>query len=91
MDDDQGRDASESFRNREWDRDGRHGGRDGVGGAYGEYLPVDLAARHQAIGRRMRGAIRDHDPRARHRSLYAVKQALGLYPTTGMSEITARR
>lgn len=89
MDDDQGRDPTESFRNRDWDRDGRHGGRDGVGGVYGEFLPPDLAAAHQAIGRRMRDAIRDQagsDPTARRRSMYAVKQALGLYPTTGTSD-----
>jgi murein tripeptide amidase MpaA len=89
MDDDQGRDPTESVRNPDWDRDGRHGGRDGVGGVYGEFLPRDLAAAHQAIGRRMRDAIRDQagsDPRARRRSMYEVKQALGLYPTTGTSD-----
>jgi Zinc carboxypeptidase len=89
MDDDQGRDPSESVRNPDWDRDGRHGGRDGLGGVYGEYLPPDLAAAHQAIGRRMRDAIRDQagsDPTARRRSMYTVKQALGLYPTTGTSD-----
>jgi murein tripeptide amidase MpaA len=89
MDDDQGRDPSESFRNPDWDRDGRHRGRDGVGGAYGEFLAPDLAAAHQAVGRRMRDAIRDQaggDPRARRRSIYTVKQALGLYPTTGTSD-----
>ena len=89
MDDDQGRDPSESFRNPDWDRGGPHGGRDGVGGVYGEFLPSDLAAAHQAIGRRMRDAIRDQagsDPVARRRSMYTVKQALGLYPTTGTSD-----
>jgi len=89
MDDDQGRDPSESFRNPDWDRDGAHGGRDGVGGVYGEFLPPDLAAAHQAIGRRMRDAIREQagsDPTARRRSMYTVKQALGLYATTGTSD-----
>jgi carboxypeptidase T len=89
MDDDQGRDPSESFDNRDWDRGGSHGGRDGADGTYGEYLPSAAAARHHAIARRMRDAIRDQagsDPRARHRSIYAIKQALGLYPTTGTSD-----
>ena len=42
-----------------------------------------------AIGRRMRDAIRDQagaEPTARRRSMYTVKQALGLYPTTGTSD-----
>jgi hypothetical protein len=89
MDDDQGRDPTQSHRNPEWDRDGRHGGRDGAGGVYGEFLAADVAAAHQAAGRRMRDAIRDQagaDPTARRRSLYTVKQALGLYPTTGTSD-----
>lgn len=89
MDDDQGTDTVQSFRNRDWDRGGPRGGRDGVGGTYGEYLPPDLAAGHQAVARRMRDAIRDQagpDPRARERSLYTAKQALGLYPTTGTSD-----
>jgi carboxypeptidase T len=89
MDDDQGVDPDQSFRNRDWDRDGAHGGRDGVGGRYGEFLPGDLSAAHQAIGRRMHDAIRDQagsDPTARRRSIYTVKQALGLYPTTGTSD-----
>ena len=37
----------------------------------------------------MRDAIRDQagpHPTARHRSIYTVKQALGLYPTTGTSD-----
>jgi hypothetical protein len=37
----------------------------------------------------MRDAIRDQagaDPTARRRSIYTVKQALGLYPTTGTSD-----
>jgi carboxypeptidase T len=89
MDDDQGRDPTQSHRNPDWDRAGRHGGRDGAGGVYGEFLAADIAAAHQAAGRRMRDAIRDQagaDPTARRRSLYAFKQALGLYPTTGTSD-----
>ena len=89
MDDDQGRDPTENFHNPAWDRTGPHHGRDGVGGVYGEYLPSDVAARHTAIARRMRDAIRDQagpQPRARHRSIYTIKQALGLYPTTGTSD-----
>ena len=89
MDDDQGRDPTESFQNQAWDRDGEHGGRDGAGGAYGEYLPAALAAGHQAVARRMRDAVRDQagpDPTARRRSMYTIKQALGLYPTTGTSD-----
>jgi hypothetical protein len=37
----------------------------------------------------VRDAIRDQagaQPKARHRSLYTIKQALGLYPTTGTSD-----
>jgi carboxypeptidase T len=89
MDDDQGREPTQSFQNPDWDRSGTHRGRDGLGGVYGEYLPSELAAGHAAIGRRMRDAIRDQagpDPTARRRSLYTVKQALGLYPTTGTSD-----
>ena len=89
MDDDQGRDPTQSFQNPDWDRTGAHGGRDGVGGIYGEYLPSEVAAEHAAIARRMRDAIRDQagpHPTARHRSIYTVKQALGLYPTTGTSD-----
>ena len=89
MDDDQGREPTQNFHNPDWDRTGPHHGRDGVGGTYGEYLPSELAAGHTAIARRMRDAIRDQSgpqPTARHRSLYTVKQALGLYPTTGTSD-----
>lgn len=89
MDDDQGREPTQSFQNRDWDRSGIHRGRDGLGGVYGEYLPSELAAGHAAIGRRMRDAIRDQagpEPTARRRSMYTVKQALGLYPTTGTSD-----
>jgi carboxypeptidase T len=89
MDDDQARDPTENFHNPDWDRQGPHHGRDGAGGSYGEYLPSTLAARNAAIARRMRDAIRDQagrNPTARHRSIYTVKQALGLYPTTGTSD-----
>jgi carboxypeptidase T len=89
MDDDQGREPTQNFHNPDWDRTGPHHGRDGVGGTYGEYLPSELAAGHAAIARRMRDAIRDQagpGPTARHRSIYTVKQALGLYPTTGTSD-----
>jgi len=89
MDDDQGREPTQSFQNPDWDRTGSHHGRDGVGGTYGEYLPTQVAAGHTAIARRMRDAIRDQagaHPTARHRSIYTVKQALGLYPTTGTSD-----
>ena len=89
MDDDQGRDPTENFHNPDWDRDGRHHGRDGAGGSYGEYLPSTLATRNAAIARRMRDAIRDQagrNPTAHRRSIYTVKQALGLYPTTGTSD-----
>jgi carboxypeptidase T len=89
MDDDQGREPTQNFHNPDWDRTGPHRGRDGVGGTYGEYLPSELAAGHTAIARRMRDAIRDQagaDPTARRRSIYTVKQALGLYPTTGTSD-----
>jgi hypothetical protein len=89
MDDDQGRDPTQSFQNPDWDRTGPHHGRDGVGGTYGEYLPSLVAAGHAAIARRMRDAIRDQagaHPTARRRSIYTVKQALGLYPTTGTSD-----
>jgi murein tripeptide amidase MpaA len=89
MDDDQAADPTQSFANPDWDRGGSHGGRDGVGGAYGEYLPSALGARHMAVARLMRDAMRDQaggDPTARHRSVYTIKQALGLYPTTGTSD-----
>src|SRR4051794_19673046 len=89
MDDDQAREPTQNFHNPDWDRSGPQRGRDGVGGRYGEYLPADVAAAHAAIGRRMRDAIRDQagtDPTARRRSIYSVKQALGLYPTTGTSD-----
>ena len=89
MDDDQGREPTQNFHNPDWDRTGPHHGRDGVGGTYGEYLPSEMAAGHTAIARRMRDAIRDQagpHPTARHRSIYTVKQALGLYPTTGTSD-----
>ena len=89
MDDDQGREPTQSFQNPDWDRSGPHRGRDGLGGVYGEYLPSEVAAGHAAIGRRMRDAIRDQagpEPTARRRSMYTVKQALGLYPTTGTSD-----
>jgi carboxypeptidase T len=89
MDDDQGREPTQNFHNPDWDRTGPHRGRDGVGGTYGEYLPSELAAGHTAIARRMRDAIRDQagaEPTARRRSIYTVKQALGLYPTTGTSD-----
>ena len=89
MDDDQGREPTQSFQNPDWDRSGAHRGRDGLGGVYGEYLPSALAAGHAAIGRLMRDAIRDQagpQPTARRRSMYTVKQALGLYPTTGTSD-----
>jgi Zinc carboxypeptidase len=89
MDDDQSREPTQNFHNPDWDRTGPHRGRDGVGGSYGEYLPSESAVGHTAIGRRMRDAIRDQagpDPTARRRSIYSVKQALGLYPTTGTSD-----
>jgi hypothetical protein len=89
MDDDQSRDPTENFRNPDWDRDGVHGGRDGAGGSYGEFLTSDLAAAHRAVAVQIRDAVSEQagsDPRARRRSLYTVKQALGLYPTTGTSD-----
>ena len=89
MDDDQGSDPTENFTNHDWDRSGPRGGRDGLGGAYGEYLPADIAAQHTAVARRMRDAMRDQagpHAKARHRSMYTIKQALGLYPTTGTSD-----
>ena len=89
MDDDQAREPTQNFHNSDWDRTGPHHGRDGAGGSYGEYLPSDLATAHAAIARRMRDAMRDQagaDPTARRRSIYTVKQALGLYPTTGTTD-----
>jgi hypothetical protein len=89
MDDDQGADPTQSWQNPAWDRDGEHGGRDGVGGSYGEFLAPAEAANHSALARLMRDAMRDQagsNGRARHRSTYTIKQALGLYPTTGTSD-----
>ena len=82
MDDNQTRNQRQTFRNREWD--GRRDG--GFGGAYGEYIPPDLLAEHQRVGRAMHDAIlagAGADPRARARSQYDVEPSLALYPTTG--------
>lgn len=82
MDDNQTRNARQSFSNAEWD--GRRDG--GFGGPYGEFIPPDLLAEHRRIGLAMRDAILDGagtDPRARARSQYDVEPGLALYPTTG--------
>ncbi len=89
MDDDQSSDPAKNFANPDWDRPGAHGGRDGLGGVYGEYLPAEVGARHVAVAGRMRDAMIDQAgpaAKARHRSIYTVKQSLGLYPTTGTSD-----
>ncbi|MEP6561512.1 MAG: M14 family zinc carboxypeptidase, partial [Nakamurella sp.] len=89
MDDDQGADPTKNFGNPDWDRSGTHGGRDGLGGVYGEYLPADIGAQHIAVAGRMRDAMRDQagaEAKARQRSTYTIKQALGLYPTSGTSD-----
>ena len=89
MDDDQGTDPAKNFANPDWDRPGAHGGRDGLGGVYGEYLPADVRAQHVAVAERMRDAMLDQagtQSKARRRSTYTVKQALGLYPTTGTTD-----
>src|SRR3954471_786047 len=89
MDDDQAREPTQNFHNPDWDRTGLHHGRDGAGGSYGEYLPSDRAAAPPAIARRTADARGDQaapHPRAGRRSIYTVKQALGLYPTTGTSD-----
>ena len=82
IDDDQARDATQTYRNRDWD-----GRRDGApGGAYGEYIPADLRDEHVRIGAAMRDATIDAagaDPRARSRSRYDVEPSLSLYPATG--------
>ena len=72
MDDDQGRDPTQNFQNPDWDRTGAHGGRDGLGGVYGEYLPADVGGRHAAVAAAMRDAMRDQagpQSKARHRSI----------------------
>lgn len=82
MDDNQTRDASQSFRNPEWD--GRRDG--GFGGPYGEFIPAPLRDAHVRIGQAMHDAIVDgagSDPRAQARSQYDVEPGLALYPTTG--------
>lgn len=82
MDDNQTRNERQSFRNAEWD--GRRDG--GFGGPYGEFIPPDLLAEHQRIGRAMQDALLDgagSDPRARARSQYELEPSLALYPTTG--------
>jgi hypothetical protein len=89
MDDDEGTDPTKNFANQAWDRPGAHGGRDGLGGEYGEFLTAGVGAEHIAVARRMRDAMRDQagpQAKARHRSTYTIKQALGLYPTTGTSD-----
>jgi murein tripeptide amidase MpaA len=88
MDDDQSADAGMSFHNPEWDRGGPHGGRDGKGGTYSEFMPGDVQARQRSIGQAMSDAIRRQagaHPSAVSRSTYDVKQALQLYATTGTS------
>lgn len=89
LDTDQAVDKSQSWRNHDWDRSGRFGGRDAaLGNRYGEYLPddvrngcKDLAASMAAAARSQAGA----DRRAQQRSTYVPKTELGLYPNTGNS------
>ena len=82
MDDNQVRNAEQTYRNPVWD--GRRDG--GFGGPYGEFIPSALLDEHVRIGRAMRAAIlggAGDDPRARERSTYDVEPSLALYPTTG--------
>lgn len=82
MDDNQVRDAEQTYRNPAWD--GRRDG--GFGGPYGEFIPATLLDEHERVGRAMRDAIlagAGDDPRARSRSRYDLEPSLALYPTTG--------
>jgi hypothetical protein len=82
-DDDQTTDATMTFHNPAFD--GRRGITDSTAGGdpgkYREYLPADDLTTLTTLGSTMRDAIR-----AAHGRQYAVKGAVGLYPTSGTSD-----